>query len=124
MITENDIKELRLHKTRSGKICNWIFIIFPIFLSLIGFLNLYIASRIGNKIGYNFLTLFQSWLKGVDMRSQYSGIYIKAMERLSTSLLQFGVAFIVLIFAYGYQKRCKMNQRIYETLKQNGLIKS
>ncbi len=85
-------------------------------------LNLKLASDIGNKDGYNLSQLFQSWVQGVNVSKQYSGIYLKALERLTTALLQFGVAIILFVAVYTYQAIRKRNMRILEKLRHHGVI--
>jgi fumarate reductase subunit D len=123
MITENDIKALRLHETRSGKIVNVAVIVAPIFLVIMGVLNLGLASRIGGNVGVELYQLFQSWIEGVDVTKQYHGMYVKAMERLTTALLQFGLAFVLSIVAYCYHRKKKMYARILKTLTSSGMLK-
>ena len=123
MITDSDIKALRHYTTRSGKIANWMIVIAPIFLFVVGILNLYLAFKIGSNEGYSLWTLFQSWIEGINVNKQYSGLYLKAMERLGTALLQFGFSLILSIMVYGYHKTRRMNARILETLKHTGVLK-
>ncbi len=123
MITEKDIKSLRFHETRWGKITNWTFIIAPVFLVVMGVLDLYIASKIGSIDGLEFIQLFQSWIKGVDIDGQYSGIYLKAMEAITDAMHFLGFAIFILGIRYVYHSRIKMESRILETLKNLGAIK-
>ena len=123
MITDSDIKALRRYKTRSGKIANWMIVIAPIFLFVVGILNLYLASKIGSNEGYSLWALFQSWIEGINVNKQYSGLYLTAMERLETALLQFGLSLIFSITVYGHHKTRRMNARILETLKHSGVLK-
>ena len=123
MITEKDIKALSLYHTRSGKIANWAILVAPIFFLIVAFLNLYAASKIGSYEGFNLIQLFISWIEGIDIKAQYSGMYLKAMERLTTGLLQIGFALIFSIFAYFYHNRKKLDERILESLKNSEEIK-
>jgi hypothetical protein len=123
MITEKDLKTLSSYQTRSGKITSWAIVIAPIFFLIVAFFNLYAASKIGSYEGFNLTQLFKSWIEGIDVRVQYSGIYLKAMERLTTALLQIGFALILSLFAYSYNKRKKMDERILEALKNSEEIK-
>jgi hypothetical protein len=122
MITENDIKTLKRHETRMGTIAYWMLIFAPIFLVVIGCLNLWLASKIGNSNGQSLSYLFQSWIEGINVNQQYSGLYLKALERLETALFQFGLALIFIILSYGYHRRRKMEIRILEALRQTGLL--
>ena len=98
-------------------------IVAPIFLVIMGVLNLSLASRIGGNVGVELYQLFQGWIEGVDVTKQYYGMYVKAMERLTTALLQFGLAFVLSIVAYGYHRKRKMYARILETLTRSGMLK-
>jgi hypothetical protein len=122
MINQKDIKALKQYETLHGKIANWIFICAPILFFVVGILNLKLASIIGNKNGYTLNILFHDWIQGVDVNKQYSGIYLKAMERLTTALLQFGGAIILTAALYTNQILKKRNKRILDTLRHNGLI--
>jgi len=121
MITDKDIQVLRRHESRSGRIANSAVVIAPVFSVVMGALNLHLASRIGSIAGVDLVQLFQSWIEGVDVNSQYSGLYLKAMGRLTTAVLQFGFAIILAIIAYGYHTRRKMDARILGTLKRSGV---
>ena len=123
MITQKDIKILKLHETRMGKISHWMLILAPVFFLAMCLLNLKTASEIGNKIGYNLMNLLQSWIHGIDVNKQYSGIYLLSMERLSTALLQFGTALVMSVFILTNQILRKRNMRILKTLRDCGVIK-
>ena len=123
MITEKDIKTLRRHQGRSGRIASWAIVIALVFLVVMGLLNLHLASRIGSIAGVDLAQLFQSWLTGVEVNSQYSGLYVKAMARLTTALLHFVFAIILFILAHAYHSRRKLDTRILGTLKCSGVLK-
>ena len=122
MITKNDVRALRLHESRSGKIVNMVIIVAPIFLAIMGILNISLAARIGSDLEVELYQLFNSWIDGVDVSKQYNGMYIPAMGRLSTALLQFGLAFFLSIVAYGHHRKMKMYARILATLTHSGTL--
>ena len=78
MITEKDIKRLKYFNTRTAKVGFYFFLFFPIFLLIMGGLNLQLASKLGKYAGYSLGDLLKSWVEGVDIHKQYSGFYIKA----------------------------------------------
>ena len=98
MITQKDIKALKLHETRMGRISSWAPILGFIILVVVGVLNLKLASNIGSTGGYSLKTLFYSWVQGFDASQQYPGIYLLGIERLETALLQFGMAVFMAVF--------------------------
>lgn len=122
MITEKDIKVLNIYNTPVGKITDWVVILTPLVMILFGFFNLFLGTRIGDNAGYDVIPLLHAWIKSVDVNSQYSGVFIAAMERLTTAFLQIGLAVTTSLLAYVYYKRRAMDSRILETLKQKGLL--
>ncbi len=122
MITEKDIKILKTYETPLGRITNWAVILFPFILGVGIFFNLYLASRIGNNAGYDLIHLTQTWVQGVEINNQYSGMFLAAIQRLETAILQLSFTVIFAILAYAYHKRRRMDLRILETLKNNGLL--
>ncbi|MCJ7774216.1 MAG: hypothetical protein MUP22_13920 [Desulfobacterales bacterium] len=122
MITEKDIKVLKIYETPLGKITDWVVILTPLFLTLFGLFNLLLGSKIGDNVGYDFISLLQSRIKGVDINSQYSGLFLAAMERLTTAFIQISFAFMTSILAYAYYKRRAMDLRILQTLVLRKLL--
>jgi len=121
-ISENDIKSLQSYETSLGKIANWAIILAPLFLMILCFFNLYLASRIGYNDGIDFLTLLQTWIKGVNVNDMYPGIMVLALDRIGTAVLQLGFSIIFAILAYAYHKRRKMDLRIIATLRNKGVF--
>ena len=123
MITEKDIKMLKRHESRMGKVALWIIMLpIPIFF-VCGCFNLWLAVQICNIQGYNIYELFHRFFEGIDINTKYSGIYLKAMERLITGLSELWLAGIVSIVVYGSKLRRNMEMRILETLREKGVIK-
>ena len=123
MITEKDIRDLKIHETRMGIIAHWAIVIAPLFLIIMGVLNLWLASRIAGNAGLDLVHLFQKWAEGMEAGIKYSETYLRAMERLTNALLQIGCALPLFIFAYSFMKRRKLDVRIVTTLKEAGIIK-
>ena len=123
MITEKDIKRLKYFNTRFAKIVFYGLLFFPIFLLIMGGLNLHLASKFGKYAGYSLGDLFKSWIEGIDIHKQYSGFYIKALERLEASLTDFMFSIIFLCGPVIFVKSKKINERLLNTLIQNGVIK-
>ncbi len=122
MITEKDIKVLNHYRTRAGKTAYWASILVPIFFLVVAIINFHYASAIGSHEGINLAQLFTDWEEGIDIDSQYSGLYLAAMECFTNALLQMGLAIFSSVFAYAYHSRRKMDERILETLKSNKII--
>ena len=123
MITEKDIRALRVHETPMGIIAHWALAIAPLFFLVMGVLNLWLASKMGGNAGLDLIHLFQNWGKGIEVGSQYPEPYLIAMQRLTNALLLIGGAIPLFILAYSNNKRRKLDARIVATLKEAGLIK-
>ena len=123
MITEEDIRALKVHETRTGIIAHWALVIVPLFFLVTGVLNLWLALKTGGCAGLDLIHLFQNWGKGIEVGIQYPEPYLRAMQRLTTALLLIGGAIPLFILAYGNNKRRKLDARILATLKEAGIIK-
>ena len=123
MITEKDIKGLKFLNTKFAKVFFYILLFFPIFSLIIGGLNLYLASMFGENAGFSIGNLFKSWIEGIDIHKQYSGLYIKALERLQASLSNFIFSIFLFCLPVLFIKVKKRNERFLNSLIQNGVIK-
>ena len=89
----------------------------PIFLLIMGILNLYAASKIGMLEGYDIAVLFKRWLAGINAAEEYSTIYLKATQRLETAILLFGGTLLAGIAVVSFRRARVRNRRITEILK-------
>lgn len=124
MISEKDIKELKFFNTKFAKFVYYFTIFIPIFFLIMGGLNLKLASNFGNNAGYSLGDLINTWSAGIDLHKNYSGLYLKALERLQTSLTDFAFSIILTILPFGFNKMKKRNKRILDTLIHHGIVKN
>lgn len=93
MITEEDIRYLRkLEKPTNTFLMRWLPPIAMVLLIAGGIVNQWLAVRFAAIDGLSFTTFLQQWFNGIDVHKLYSGVYLKALERWDTALLQFGLA--------------------------------
>jgi hypothetical protein len=76
-----------------------VLIIFPVILLITGCWNLYLASELGDRMGYNLSTLFKLWLEGLDITEQYSNTYLMTTRRFSNALWQLSAAVVTIVAA-------------------------
>jgi hypothetical protein len=120
-LTDKEKKSLQAFEGKKGKLAYAIIIFVPIFFAIMSLTNLYLANRIGMHEGHNLLSLFNDWIKGIDINGSYSysGIYLKAQERFSTALLQLSAAIIAGLFVTVQIRNSKINRKIIELLKKH-----
>lgn len=97
-LTDKDITVLRRQTSRRTVLTIKIAIPAMIILNVIaGVLNLRFSSFFASLAGTTFRDVIAQWFNGIDVNAQYSGLFIKATERWTTSLMQFTVAIIFTI---------------------------
>src|SRR2546425_804847 len=95
-ITEKDIKALRMNSSKRWRIMRFILFFFgTALLIVVGVFNLYFCSRFSDLAGVSMRSVIRDWFAGVDTAAQYSGFYLKAVERWTTAILQFSAAGII-----------------------------
>lgn len=109
-------RSLTVFEGRKGAFTYWLILFVPLFLLIMGFLNLYAASTWGKAADITLLDLLRSW-GDIDPSKSYSGIYLKAQERINTAMLLFGISIVSGVFAYTVRFKRKMNKRITDILK-------
>jgi hypothetical protein len=121
-ITEQDIKALRKSQSKAVRLTTLIMI--PLMFAVmvvVGGINLYFCSRFSDMAGMSMVEVIRGWFAGIDTSAQYSGMYLKAMERWETSIMDFTVAgFAVLMFVVG-RRASKRNARILRFIEEKGI---
>ena len=94
MITEKEIKILEKATSRGNVITiKYMLPVVACFLALAAVMNLRSASILAEASEMNLRELIVSWTHGFDLNSNYSGVYCVGIEKLSNSMLNFGMAF-------------------------------
>jgi hypothetical protein len=119
MIEDKIKKSLTKYGGKKGIISFYMICFAPVFMLLMGFLNLYASSKWSSLAKLDFLDLLKMWVRSIDIDISYSGVSLKALERFETALLQFGFALIFGIFAYGAKIQRIMNSKIIDILKKH-----
>ena len=111
-MTDKDITVLRRQTSRRTVLTIKIAIPAMILLNVIaGALNVRLSSRFATLAGTTFRDVIAQWFAGIDVNGQYSGLFIKATERWTTSLMQFTVAIIFTIMMAITLKRIARDRR-------------
>lgn len=120
MLNEKDRKALSWSLGKYGRVVEFAVILVPLFLVVSGFVNLYFASRIGSLEGYGLAELLKDWATGVDTKAQYSGVYVKAIGRITLAFFSFGFALVLALQVYAYHTIRQRDRRIVATLRSCG----
>jgi len=111
-MTDKDIMVLRRQTSRRTVLTIKIAIPAMILLNVIaGVLNLRLSSRFASLAGTTFRDVIAQWFAGIDVNGQYPGLFVKATERWTTSLMQFAVAIIFTIMIAVTLKRIARDKR-------------
>jgi hypothetical protein len=72
--------------------------LFSVLLLAVGIANLHLSSRFAHMAGLTMRELFDRSLAGITLSEQYSGTFLRAVERLQTGLMEivFSVGFFIL----------------------------
>ena len=84
-----------------------------------GILNLYTASKWGNIANLDNIDLVKMWFSGIDINSNYSGAFLKSLERLETAIMQLGFALVFGIVAYNAKIQRTAYSKIIEIFKNH-----
>ncbi len=116
------IKSLAYYEGRKGKLLYWVLLCMPFFWLIMGCLNLWLASRIGEASQYNLGDFAQILFEEIDVTRQYeySGVFLAGVSRFNTALLQLGCAVALSPLAWGVVFMRKRNQVILEVLRKHG----
>ena len=121
MLKDKYIKSLTQHEGRMGKVVFWAMIIAPIFMAVMGCLNLWQASRIGGYENYSLIDFARIWLEEIDVKRTYihSGIFLKGLNTFNTALFQFVASMLMLITSYSYFFQRKRNAEVISILRKH-----
>lgn len=124
MITEETKRSILSFEGKKGKYKYWLFFFAPIFMLVMGILNLSLASRIGSAIDYTLSDFAYTWLEEIKMQKEYkfSGVLLLGMQKFNTALLLFAGALLMSIQLWGLTMQRKRNKELISTLKKHGEI--
>jgi len=118
-ITEDDIKALRKSQSKAVRLTALIMIpLLVVFLIVAGGVNLYFCSRFSDMAGMSMAEVVRGWLAGIDISKEYSGTYLRALERWETSIIQFAMAGFGGVMFVVARRTSKRNARILRLIEQ------
>jgi len=117
-------KSLYSFEGKKGKYKYWLFLCVPIFMIIMGILNLSLASRIGSTIDQTLTDFAYTWLEEIKIQKEYkfSGVFLLGMQKFNTAMLLFAGALITLINFWGLRIERKRNKELISVLKKHGEI--
>lgn len=120
-ITEKDIKALRMNSSKRWRIFRLIVFFFLTALMVVaGVINLHYCSRFSDLAGVSMRSVIQDWFAGVDTSAQYSGLYLKAIDRWTTAILQFSAAGIFVLMYAVSRGAANRDARILKFIEEKG----
>lgn len=82
-------------------------------------IGLRLSARLADLGGYTFEEVFQQWIAGITLSESYTGSMVKALERLSLSVMHFGMVFFFSILGYATVIQNRRNRRILGFVERN-----
>lgn len=124
MINEQYKKSLTRYEGRNGALMYGALFFTPLFLLIMGCLNMWLAMRIGNADGITLSDYARTWLEEIEIRRQYtfSGVFLAGMQRFNTALLQFSFAVVISPLAWGVTFLRKRDRAVVNALRKHGEI--
>ncbi len=83
---------------------------------VVGGFNIWLSSKYASASGHAFGDVFSGWLSGVSMTETYPGVYIKAMERFETGIIEIAISLLAVIQVARWHADRKRYVRILEYL--------
>ncbi len=117
MIDKKLKEELTKVESKKGVITFYSLIGGIFFLSVMVVLNLQAASKFAMKEGISLLTLIKYWIEGFDISQQYTGVYLKSIDRLETAIILLVAAIICMMLAIKNRRECKRNKKLIKIIK-------
>jgi len=82
-------------------------------------LNFVLSSWIAEKLGLSFIQIIEKWIEGISISKEYSGIFLKAIERWETGLLELTVALFILLFFVFWLQQVRREKRILQFIEEH-----
>ena len=124
-ITEDDIKALRKSQSKAVRITTLTTIPFAfVFMIVSGCVNLHLCARFSSMAGISMAEVIRGWFAGIDISKEYSGIYLTALERWETSILQFAMAGFAAIMFVVARRTSKRNARLLRFIEEKDIYQS
>ena len=83
--------------------------------------NLYLAKIIGSVEGYGLEDVANLCANGVELKENYSGIYLMDVNRFEMAFLDLGVVVILVMSLWASRASRRRNMRIVQALKKGGV---
>jgi hypothetical protein len=119
-LPEKDIRDLRKRTSRLACVVPMIAIPLVIVMNLVvAIINFTLSARIAETLGLSFIQIIEKWIEGISVSKEYSGIFLKAVERWEIGLLQLIVAFFILLLFVFWLHRVGREKRILQFIEEH-----
>lgn len=124
MIAEKYKKSLTHYEGRKGAFLYWTIVFVPLFLLVMGGLNLWLAQRIGSADGFTLGDFVNIWFEEINVQRDYtySGMFLAGMQRFNTALLDFAFAIVLSPLIWSVIFMRKRNSAVLTALRKHGEI--
>ena len=124
MIEERYRKSLTRYEGKKGAFLYAVSVFVPLFLVVMGGLNLWLAVRIGGVADITLTDYVQLWLKEIEVEREYtySGVFLAGLHRFNTALLQFSLAIMLSPLVWGVWFQRKRDRAVVDALRKHGEI--
>ena len=122
MLSEKHKKSLTRFEGKRGVLLLWLAIIAPVFLFVLGCLNLWSASRLGVVADLTLADLMRGVFEEINVKREYtySGVFLAGVQRINVALMQFGVAAILFPLSWSVAAIRKRDRAVIEALRRHG----
>jgi len=118
-ITEKDIRVLQKSQSKAVRLTTLIMFPFAVtFMVAVGGINLYLCSHYSSMAGISVADVIRGWFAGIDTSANYSGMYLKAMERWVTAITQFAAACAMAFMFAAARRASRRNARILRFIEE------
>ncbi len=112
-MTPRDLKSLQSSRLKSFRYFAPTFLAcVSAFNLVVGIINLRFSAVIAGFENATLRDIWDGWIRGIDINATYSGVYLKALERMNLGLVNLGFALCFLFLSYGFMKANARNRRI------------
>ena len=120
MLSDRDRKNLEGSVGKRGRLSLTTCIFACGFLLAMAALNLYLAARWAELQGHTLSDLLKGLLEGIQADRQYSGTYLRGLDRVEVAVVEIGVAIIGGAQGIVVSARQRLNRRVIAALKRHG----
>lgn len=119
MLTRTDRQMLRRTTGKAGIVVCVFFMLFALLMAGHDFV---LARRFATIDCTPFGAVLATWLHNDSIKpsAQFSGAYLRALDRIGDGFLEIGIALFIGVLIYGAWRRRRVHLHVVETLREHG----